>query len=104
MLKSVSSVEEWSIDNLHEHDHVIDHIEDEHARLGRAETDIPVARPVGADRRRLGIEALAEIVAATALPKHPQSVDLVRQIGLIRLTKCGRELSREARPSVTHQW
>jgi hypothetical protein len=43
-------VERWEVDDLDEHDQVIDHIEDEHAWQIRAQTDIPVAGAVGAVR------------------------------------------------------
>jgi hypothetical protein len=43
-------VEGWAVDDLDEHDRVIDYVEDEHAWPIRAQADISVTEAVGAGR------------------------------------------------------
>ncbi|MFC7550687.1 hypothetical protein [Plantactinospora sp. GCM10030261] len=54
----------------------MDHVEDEVARPWRIEADIAVAIAVGLSRLRRGVEALAEVVSATARPHDSQPPDL----------------------------
>jgi hypothetical protein len=52
--------------NLDVHALLVNHVQYQVARPWRVEGDIPMTGPVGPVRRRLGVEALAEVVFACA--------------------------------------